>query len=64
MNVTHPLITNRRFISPSGRLQVQYADGSGVLGYVVNADTGPCVPFATLGPSFPHTLLQDWNQFP
>ena len=49
--MTHPLITNRRFISPSGRLQVQYAGGSGTVGYVFDDASGPCVPFATLGPS-------------
>ena len=55
MNLTHLLITNCRYISPSGRLQVRIPDNTVVVGYVFNGASGPCVPFATLGSSFPQT---------
>lgn len=65
MNVTHfVLITDRRFLSTFGRLQVRLASGGAVLGYVFNNPNGPCVPFAILATPFPHsTLLQDWTQY-
>jgi hypothetical protein len=63
VNVTHLLvINNRRFLSRGGYLQVRLASGGAILGYVFNDPNGPCVPFATLGPSFPH-LSHTFNCF-